>query len=92
MKQIEAVPAPDPNRAWLLAEIGRRSAEVGACCNHLKDVFGAEFVDDTSTVSIDAALAKIADLQALVLRLDAGRRGSKVVCLADRRGPRSASP
>jgi hypothetical protein len=80
----EVVATPDPNRPWLLAEIGRRSTEVGASCDHL--------ITDTSVESIDAALAKIADLQALVLRLDAGRRGSKVVALVDRRVPRSARP
>jgi len=69
MKPIEAAPARDPRLPWLLSEISRRGGEVASTMQAL--------ADQADRGGIDAGLAMVADLQALLLRLDATLRGGR---------------
>jgi hypothetical protein len=78
MSGTEGTPAPDPSRSWLISEIERRSGTLA--------ILLLQVGNEPVAVVVDQCLAEIAEVQTLLLRLDAGLRGSKVIELVDQRG------
>jgi hypothetical protein len=77
VRRTEGLPAPDPKRPWLTSEIERRGRALALAIDRIGN--------EPDTAVVDQCLGEVGELQALLLRLDAGLRGSKVVELVDRR-------